>query len=70
MNKILGVIIILFSLIIFVLFTIWIVIAKLYPTESFLTLDKNYCLAIPMLFAMTFLTAYLKWTALNYFKHC
>ena len=69
-QKILGVVLILFSLVLFILFTVWIIIAKLYPTESFLSFDKTYCIAIPLLFPMTFLTAYLRWTAFNYFKHC
>jgi hypothetical protein len=69
-QKILGVVFILLSLILFLSFTVWIIIAKLYPTDNFLTLDKTYCIAIPLLFPMTFLTAYMKWTAFNYFKHC
>lgn len=78
-NKIIGVILILTGLVIFVTFTIWIIIAKItnIPNESnneiikFVVNDSHYCLAIPLLlpFSLIFIF-YFRWTSFNYFKRC
>ncbi len=69
-RKLMGVCLIVLSCFIFVIFTIWIIIAKLINRDSFLKDDRIYCLGIPLLFPVTFIFAYTKWIAYNYFKHC
>lgn len=69
-RKLLGICFIILSCFIFVIFTIWIIISKLSDRDSFFKEERVYCLAIPLLFPVTFLFAYTKWIAYNYFKHC
>ena len=76
-HVLIGVLLILIALVIFVFFTIWIVISKLEIYEktssqivNFIIEDKHYCLAIPLLLPVTFITFYLRWISFNYFKYC
>lgn len=78
LNILYGAVLIILACCIFVLFSLWLIILKLYQeklnTENqiikFLIEDKYYCLIIPILIPTTFIFLYLKWTAFNYFKYC
>lgn len=78
-NILFGIFLIILACSIFVLFSFWIIISKLYPDKllnhknqiiNFFVEDKYYCLIIPILVPTTFIFLYLRWTAFNYFKYC
>jgi len=76
-HKLIGVLLILVALIVFVLYTIWIVISKVQKFDTqehgltnFIIKDRHYCLAIPLLIPVTFIVFYLRWISFNYFKYC
>jgi hypothetical protein len=77
-HKLIGFSLILFSLFIFVFFTIWILISKLKSLDreedsailNFIIWDKHYCLALPLLIPVSFIVLYLRWISFNYFKYC
>jgi hypothetical protein len=76
----LGIFLIFLALIIFITFSILILITKInhkftdlnYSKNSiinFLITDKHYCLAIPILIPVTFIYFYSGWVSFNYFKY-
>jgi hypothetical protein len=78
LNILYGLILIVLACCIFVLFSFWLIISKLYQEKlnkenqiiKFLIEDKYYCLIIPILIPTTFIFLYLRWTAFSYFKYC
>jgi hypothetical protein len=75
-NKFLGFILIIVGLITFILFTLWMIIAKAINIQTdsdlvnFLKNDKEYCFAIPLVLPITIFFSYIRWSAFSYFKHC
>jgi hypothetical protein len=75
-HVILGISLILIALLIFITFSIWIIISKLSPPADnsniiikFIAEDKHYCLAIPILIPITIIVAYMRWVSFSYFKN-
>jgi hypothetical protein len=76
----LGILLIFFSFVIFITFSILIITSKINPDSiesnfssnsilNFLIHDKHYCLAIPILIPVTFIYLYFRWSSFNYFKY-
>ncbi len=52
----------------------WIIVSKItdydIPMLNFMKEDYYYCLAIPIIFPVSFLIGFFKWFAYAYFRRC
>jgi hypothetical protein len=73
-NKVIGLSLILIAFILYIFFTMWIIVSKItdydIPMLNFMKEDYYYCLAIPIIFPVTFLIGFFKWFAYAYFRRC
>ncbi len=82
-HQIVGLFLTLLSFLIFIIFTVWMILSKIikfdeykYNSEfakmiiEFMINDKSYCMLFPSMLILSILVFYAKWIAYRYFKHC